>query len=139
MDLREIHDVETASPASAEGPVAVESQVGLIPNAVAGLAESTPGLAALRLEGDFPDPPLDVLAGLVRAITRRCGHDCAGELVAPLNAGHSHAEVFEVVVARVMAPGHLAGDAFEVHVDDAFPGCARTPGSNPEEIQKHVA
>lgn len=194
MNPTTIHDTQTASPESAELLVAVESQVGFIPNVFAVLAESTPALAAfvglngafaesglsakerevvqlaasaengcsycvaghtvfaqnqtidattieaLRSESDLPDPRLDALARFTRALTRRSGHDCEGELTALLDAGYTRGQALEVMVGiSVKTLSNLASNVFEIPVDDAFLECAWTPGLNHEEIQKNVA
>jgi uncharacterized peroxidase-related enzyme len=97
-------------------------------------------IEALRSESDLPDPRLDALARFTRALTRRSGHDCEGELAALLDAGYTRGQALEVMVGvSVKTLSNLASNVFEIPVDDAFLGCAWTPGPNHEEIQKNVA
>ena len=97
-------------------------------------------LRALRSSTPLPDPKLEALARFTRGLVRRRGHDCGSELEDFVAAGYSPANALEVLVGiSVKTMSNLASNAFAIPLDDAFGGCAWSPGEGSREIGSRVA
>ncbi|MBW2725697.1 MAG: carboxymuconolactone decarboxylase family protein, partial [Deltaproteobacteria bacterium] len=88
------------------------------------------------LPDPLPDPRLEALARLTRALIQRSGQELEGLV----EAGYTQEQALEIIVGIcVKTMSNLASNTFSIPVDDAFCSCAWTPSAEREEPRARVA
>jgi uncharacterized peroxidase-related enzyme len=95
---------------------------------------------ALRRGIALPEPRLEALVGLTRALIRTSGHACDDAFVQFFEAGYTQQQALEVIIGiSVKTISNLASNAFAIPIDDAFASCVWTPVHTSEGFETDVA